>query len=139
MQASLPWSRSGSLWDYLMPQEWARDAACKDVAEEDADRIFFPERGGKANAARKLCKNCPVAAECLQYALKDQDAFEVGVWGGTTPKERRKLQRVTGARRRPIKQERRKPPKLCHCGARAVAHNLCRLHYERERRPGSLS
>jgi hypothetical protein len=85
---------------FLLPLDWARDAACKDVAEEDADRILFPERGGKANDARRLCKNCPVASECLEYALRDEDAFVAGEWGGTNSEERRKLQRVSEERRR---------------------------------------
>jgi WhiB family redox-sensing transcriptional regulator len=91
---------------FLIPQDWGRDAAGKDD-EEDADALFFPDRGHGADRARALCRRCPVASECLQYALKDEDTFYAGVWVGTTPKERRKLQRVTEARRRPIKQERR--------------------------------
>jgi hypothetical protein len=37
---------------------------------------------------------CPVRVECLEYALQDGDCFDHGIWGGTTPRERRKLFRV---------------------------------------------
>jgi hypothetical protein len=97
MQAQLPWSGSGSITAFLLTLDWARDAACKDVAEEEIDRLFFPERGHGANAARKLCRTCLVREECLQYALGNGDASAAGVWGGTTPKERRKCR---GSRRR---------------------------------------
>jgi len=35
-----------------------------------------------------------VRGECLEFALKDEDAFFAGIWGGTTPKERRALQQT---------------------------------------------
>ena len=37
-------------------------------------------------AAKLVCAACPVAAQCLQYALAGQEPF--GVWGGRSPEER---------------------------------------------------
>jgi WhiB family transcriptional regulator, redox-sensing transcriptional regulator len=109
----------------------ADTAACQDADPE----IFFPGRGHDARAAKAVCARCPVASECLEYALKDEDAFLAGVWGGTTPKEGRGLQRASQKRQLETNQARRKPVKRCsYCGARAVAHGLCQLHYGRERR-----
>ena len=48
---------------------------------------FFPERGGKGNAGRALCRRCPVAEQCLELALTEGEAF--GIWGGTSERERR--------------------------------------------------
>lgn len=54
---------------------------------------FYPEGyHGKANkqietqTAARYCTGCPVRAECLITALRNEDRF--GVWGGTTPKQR---------------------------------------------------
>ena len=54
--------------------------------------LFFPERGGSAAPAKRVCSTCPVKDKCLQYAV---DAVEIldGVWGGTTVHERRPLRR----------------------------------------------
>jgi len=41
--------------------EWARDAACADLTPEEADRLFFPERGHSTGAGRALCARCPVS------------------------------------------------------------------------------
>ena len=41
--------------------------------------------------ARQLCAECPVQAVCLEYALDAREPF--GVWGGTTPGERRRMLR----------------------------------------------
>jgi hypothetical protein len=44
-----------------------------------------------------VCEGCTVRAECLAYALEDEDAFAWGVWGGTSPRERRAIGRVATA------------------------------------------
>lgn len=55
--------------------------------------LFFPERGVNYNTIReikKLCKKCPVRVECFEVAMaQENDNF--GIFGGTTPKERRKI------------------------------------------------
>ena len=55
--------------------------------------LFFPERGVNYNTIReikKLCKQCPVRVECFEVAMaQENDNF--GIFGGTTPKERRKI------------------------------------------------
>lgn len=48
-------------------------------------------------AAKRICRGCPLKADCLQWAI---DAEEVGVWGGTTERDR---ERLTGRQaRRPV-------------------------------------
>lgn len=38
------------------------------------------------------CGRCPVREACLQYALEtEEEDHEAGVWGGTTPYQRRQL------------------------------------------------
>ncbi len=82
------------------------DPAC---AQTDPE-IFFPldiEMGfGKftvkyqsLEAAKKVCQECPLIKDCLEYALKNH---ELGVWGGTTERERY-LMRRRNSRKYPVK------------------------------------
>jgi WhiB family redox-sensing transcriptional regulator len=64
---------------------WQERAVC---AQTDPE-AFFPEKGGSVRAAKKVCRACPVRAECLDYALEHHERF--GVWGGLSERERRKL------------------------------------------------
>ena len=70
-----------------VPGSWADDALC---AEIDHD-LFFPEKGGDARQGKTVCARCPVAAECLDHALTNNEAF--GIWGGLPERERHALQR----------------------------------------------
>ncbi|MFE6738656.1 WhiB family transcriptional regulator [Streptomyces tubercidicus] len=71
----------------LSAEEWTESAMC---AQTDPER-FYPELGGTAAAARKVCAQCVVRAECLDYALRNNELY--GVWGGLTRQERRRMQR----------------------------------------------
>jgi len=64
---------------------WTADAMC---AQTDPE-AFFPDKGQSPRAAQAVCARCPVAAECLDYALEIGDRF--GIWGGVTAKRRRNL------------------------------------------------
>lgn len=46
-------------------------------------------------AVMAFCRRCPVQAGCLEYALEtEEEDHEAGVWGGTTPYQRRQLKVV---------------------------------------------
>jgi WhiB family transcriptional regulator, redox-sensing transcriptional regulator len=66
---------------------WASKAECL-YAEPDT---FFPEKGGSTREAKRICSRCPVRAECLDYALENEERF--GIWGGLSERERRRLKR----------------------------------------------
>ena len=63
-------------------------------AQVDAD-LFFPEVGGSAEAARRLCRSCDFETPCLEYALRYDVA---GVWGGTSEIQRRRIRHLQGLR-----------------------------------------
>ncbi|GAA2735988.1 WhiB family transcriptional regulator [Actinocorallia aurantiaca] len=42
------------------------------------------ERRARVDAAKDVCESCPVALECLEYALRANPAH--GVWAGYTPR-----------------------------------------------------
>ena len=68
-------------------QSWQERALC---AETDPE-AFFPEKGGSTREAKKICTGCEVKAECLEYALSNDERF--GIWGGLSARERRRLRR----------------------------------------------
>ena len=76
------------------PDEWKLAGLC---AQTDPE-AFFPEKGGSTREARAVCGACPVAAECLEYALAHDERF--GIWGGTSERERQRLRRGEPVRSR---------------------------------------
>ena len=68
-------------------QSWQERALC---AETDPE-AFFPEKGGSTREAKKICTGCEVKAECLEFALANDERF--GIWGGLSERERRRLRR----------------------------------------------
>jgi WhiB family redox-sensing transcriptional regulator len=83
----------------LERDDWRDSAACRDTNPD----LFFPVgTTGPAieqiENAKAVCRECPVQATCLEYALiTNQDS---GVWGGTSEEERRKIRKVWLARQR---------------------------------------
>jgi WhiB family redox-sensing transcriptional regulator len=67
--------------------EWQERALC---AQTDPE-AFFPEKGGSTREAKRICSGCEVRAECLEYALENDERF--GIWGGMSERERRKQRR----------------------------------------------
>lgn len=70
---------------------WQSDALC---AQTDPE-AFFPEKGGSTRDAKKICTTCEVRAQCLEYALLNDERF--GIWGGLSERERRRLRRARSA------------------------------------------
>lgn len=58
--------------------------------------IFFSDNALDQEAAKRICAECPVKRECLDWAL---DNSEYGTWGGQTEKERRVTVRARGTRK----------------------------------------
>lgn len=74
-------------FEHLINRElWQEEAVCRQV---DIGDMFFPEKGGSAAEAKRICAGCPVASECLEFALAKQERF--GIWGGYTARERRRM------------------------------------------------
>ena len=72
--------------DELLP--WQQEALCAYV---DPD-VFFPEKGGSSREAKRICAQCAVRDECLEYALANDERF--GIWGGMSERERRRLKKL---------------------------------------------
>src|SRR5688572_21267260 len=80
-------SREGTMW--RIRYDWQEEALCR---QADAD-LFFPERGSPGDSAKRVCVNCSVRLECLEYALANAERY--GIWGGLTERERTRLRRQT--------------------------------------------
>jgi hypothetical protein len=69
--------------------ESRRLAACRD---EDPEMFFHPDgqrssaRRRHAEAAKAICRTCPVSAECLMFAVDTRQDY--GTWGGLSEDER---------------------------------------------------
>lgn len=74
---------------------WQDRAACKGM---DPTIFFGPEhtevvkeKRDREEAAKQICRTCPVNQECLEHALESKEAY--GIWGGLTELERKALLR----------------------------------------------
>jgi WhiB family transcriptional regulator, redox-sensing transcriptional regulator len=70
---------------------WSDQAACRGT---DTD-IFFPANADEEAEALSICATCPVRAQCLEYAVRNKEIY--GIWGGTTPDQRRRIRRERAA------------------------------------------
>jgi WhiB family transcriptional regulator, redox-sensing transcriptional regulator len=71
-------------WEHE-PTPWVQHAACHGSPPD----LWFPARGDTTIQAKAICRQCPVRAECLAYALRWHIGF--GIWGGLSERERRLL------------------------------------------------
>jgi WhiB family transcriptional regulator, redox-sensing transcriptional regulator len=66
---------------------WQYQGECRGYPIE----VFFPDGRGHRlqtleDAAKRICRKCPVLASCREYALRAPEAY--GIWGGLTSRER---------------------------------------------------
>ena len=97
---AVTWSPSFD-WD---KEGWRLQAACR---HSNANH-FFPvgttgAAVGQIEAAKAVCRTCPVQAACLLFAFETNQ--EAGIWGGKDEEERRRLRRIWRAGRRPVARE----------------------------------
>jgi hypothetical protein len=97
----------------------------------------------KYRKQKKICAECPVVDLCLSVAIKEP--YLVGVWGGTTENDRKKIRREQGLSftRRRVRNE-AKAKKLpvvitdkCSvvvggviCERKYLARGCCKAHYQ---------
>lgn len=61
--------------------------------------VFYPDEEDEQaiDEARAVCEPCPVQHQCLEHAIARRE--KLGVWGGTTWRERRRIIRRRRAQR----------------------------------------
>jgi WhiB family redox-sensing transcriptional regulator len=102
------------------PPHWRDFAAC---VQEDLNLFFPMSTSGQAaerqvEAAKQVCRACPVQQSCLEWALEVGPEF--GIFGGSTEAERRILR----SRRSPAQRWRNVPAPFPHRSEEAVAQAL---------------
>ena len=82
-------------WEYAQawsPQPWMDHSIC--ATHDDPDLWFRATRTAnlaELRESQRICANCPVTAQCLEYALAEN--IHEGIWGGATPTDRRNITR----------------------------------------------
>lgn len=74
--------------ELLYADLWRKEALC--VGQPLT--IFFPESAESNLPAKRICQECPVRIDCLDYAVATSQDF--GIWAGTTSEERKKIRRM---------------------------------------------
>lgn len=90
----------------VTPEPWMEDSKCaNDVAlrewqRENRNDQFFDDGSGKQGntttaefrkkRAKKYCSDCPVASDCLAYALQND---LVGLFAGTSSRDRKTMKK----------------------------------------------
>jgi WhiB family redox-sensing transcriptional regulator len=69
------------------PDDFFEDSACKGADTS----VFFPVSENGGSAAKAICAECPVAGQCLEYAIQTHQPD--GIWGGLSAIERHRLVR----------------------------------------------
>ena len=80
---------------HLSPSPFDGTQLCSTVDPE----IFFPENyvdKEPIEKAKAVCNQCWVKEKCLSFAMNERE----GIWGGTTPMERKRLRRKARAHAR---------------------------------------
>lgn len=86
IQAYSPWSDAGRVDLHLEVPGWTTDALCAEIGVEP----YF----NNYERAKASCRTCPVLNDCLEWALGfDEWADQHGIFGGTSPSERKLLRR----------------------------------------------
>lgn len=76
-------------------RSWIEHAACRGMGAH----LFYPEdktrnSNRQAATAKKICAQCPVQEQCLEYGLGEN----FGIWGATSVRDRRSVRRnIKGA------------------------------------------
>lgn len=125
--------------DDYTADNWRDYAACKGV---DPD-LFHPPRGGDHQRALRVCRACPVADHCLEYALSVNPRDDQGIWGGTSQEQRKRLRKSRGITTVTVPRDTTRQPAGCGtdagyqrhrrnnepvCDACRAAHTLDRQH-----------
>ena len=92
------WRPPGSSGDerawHDLDDKWMDEGVCRTDPEAYPAWFFPPAPDSSVKArfcklsAKECCGRCPVQIECLQYAL---DGGLMGIWGGATDAERRRM------------------------------------------------
>lgn len=72
---------------------WLVDAECREIPDPER---FFPSKGEQGERAKRLCRWCPVRAQCLDWTLAHErglsTSYRFGVLAGLSPGQRTRIE-----------------------------------------------
>jgi hypothetical protein len=71
---------------YVKQPSWMRDALCREPEYQQLP--WVPTQGEDTTVTRAVCGRCAVCDECRAAGI---EADEVGIWGGLTGRDRKRL------------------------------------------------
>jgi WhiB family redox-sensing transcriptional regulator len=78
-----------------LARDWQQDAACRTVGFAAFVPVEGADPGEVYRSARPICAACPVATDCLEFALDQEGSSgyegRTGIYGGLGPRQRYKL------------------------------------------------
>ena len=77
-----------------MSGDWRDERACAGL--DGRLGFHYGDRNYDEMMCRRMCASCPVAVDCLSYAMLTEaeqgGRYRFGIWGGLTPTERTRLE-----------------------------------------------
>lgn len=119
--------------------------SCESIGVEAADQIFFSSNRTDLKYAARICRSCPLMADCLEMAMSGEEGLPAshrhGVFGGMIPSDRYRLEMTRGGGRKCLDCDTsidKRPAIARRCvdcqGVHASARNRERMAARRERR-----
>ena len=68
-------------------EDWRAAGLCSRTNPD----LWFSPGAVEHKEAKRICRDCPVRQQCLQYAM--ETPVDHGIWGGMTERERRRYRR----------------------------------------------
>src|SRR6266542_3455594 len=88
--------RGGEPVTNLIPRDWEEPGVQRATCRSIGVSAFFPEIGEDWQQAMKVCAQCPVRLQCLDYAMRMEagasSKTRMGIWGGMTPGKRKRYE-----------------------------------------------
>ena len=73
-------------WSDSKEFDWMHSGACRGKDPS----LWYPTRGESCDEAKRICHECPVELACREYGIDNET---IGVWGGLSERERKRLRR----------------------------------------------
>ena len=101
------------MWKPANNLESQKNASCADPRNKESVDWFFSTVSAKKYAAKNMCFEFPVRAQCLQWALEHRQIW--GIWGGRDEVD---IRRTLSVSYNGEETKRRRVPNCPYCTAR---------------------
>ena len=78
--------------------DWEKRGLCRKADPAWFFPPIYDNARPEVRAAKNVCRGCPVLDACLTFALDNPSKTVDGIWGGLTPRERRRARATRAGR-----------------------------------------